>query len=246
MLLPRHHTFFKEFSWSSSFDTRIRCGNVDIMVHSEVCWWIYTLHLKDLKLTYTFFQAGWQFAGWIFLRSLPSDSGRAIKYLAAVIVASWPSTHPLNIAWMSENTGWAVDLYQINRQRISESSVDQEHWKTHCRIRPRHRSMYVLNCTLHYLFRCCSFFLRSANIYGVWGSQIYRADDAPEFRRGNLVNILFAGTAFILWFAQKNLYRWRNSRNTYRRSQLSETQLEQEEHLREKKGNESPLFTFTT
>jgi len=49
--------------------------------------------------------AGWQLAGWIFLRSLPSGSSRGLKYLAAVVVGSWPSTHPLNIAWMSENTG---------------------------------------------------------------------------------------------------------------------------------------------
>jgi len=49
--------------------------------------------------------AGWQLAGWMFLRSLPSGSSRGLKYLAAVVVGSWPSTHPLNIAWMSENTG---------------------------------------------------------------------------------------------------------------------------------------------
>ena len=28
-----------------------------------------------------------------------------IRYLAACIITSWPMTHPLNIAWMSENTG---------------------------------------------------------------------------------------------------------------------------------------------
>ena len=27
------------------------------------------------------------------------------RYMAACIVQSWPYTHPLNIAWMSENTG---------------------------------------------------------------------------------------------------------------------------------------------
>ncbi|KAF9562851.1 MFS general substrate transporter [Agrocybe pediades] len=151
------------------------------------------------------FAAGWQFAGWVFLRSLPSNANRAIKYLAAVIVASWPSTHPLNIAWMSENTG------NVGKRTVASGLI-----------------------------------IGASNIYGVWGSQIYRADDAPDFKRGNLVNIAFAGTAFVLWFIQKNIYTSRNSRNASRRAKLTETQLELEETLREERGNESPLFTFTT
>ena len=27
------------------------------------------------------------------------------RYFAACVVQSWPYSHPLNIAWMSENTG---------------------------------------------------------------------------------------------------------------------------------------------
>lgn len=30
---------------------------------------------------------------------------RVQRYFAACVVQSWPYTHPLNIAWMSENTG---------------------------------------------------------------------------------------------------------------------------------------------
>ena len=51
------------------------------------------------------FAATWQFVGWVLLRFLPANAGRGAHYAAAIIVASWPSTHPLNIAWMSENTG---------------------------------------------------------------------------------------------------------------------------------------------
>ncbi|TDL27077.1 MFS general substrate transporter [Rickenella mellea] len=51
------------------------------------------------------FGAGWQLAGWILLRSLPHKTHRGIKYFAACLIQSWPYTHPLNIAWMSENTG---------------------------------------------------------------------------------------------------------------------------------------------
>ncbi|KIY68935.1 MFS general substrate transporter [Cylindrobasidium torrendii FP15055 ss-10] len=47
----------------------------------------------------------WMLAGWILLRCLPSDTSRGIKYFAALLVASWPYTHPLNVAWMSANTG---------------------------------------------------------------------------------------------------------------------------------------------
>ncbi|KAF8164670.1 major facilitator superfamily domain-containing protein [Pholiota molesta] len=121
------------------------------------------------------FGAGWQLLGWIFLRSLPSSAGRGLKYAAAVMVASWPSTHPLNIAWLSENTG------SVGKRTVASGMI-----------------------------------IGASNIYGVWGSQIYRADDAPDFKRGNLINIGFAGVAFVLWLAQKTAYRMRNARNAAR------------------------------
>ncbi|PPQ80351.1 hypothetical protein CVT25_003634 [Psilocybe cyanescens] len=151
------------------------------------------------------FGAGWQLAGWIFLRSLPDSAGRGLKYFAAVIVASWPSTHPLNIAWMSENTG------SIGKRTVASGLV-----------------------------------IGASNIYGVWGSQIYRADDAPHFKRGNLINIGFAGIAFLLWFLQKNIYQYRNVRNLAKIQSFSEEDIAREEDLRISKGNKSPLFEFTT
>ncbi|KAF8970652.1 major facilitator superfamily domain-containing protein [Flammula alnicola] len=151
------------------------------------------------------FGAGWQLLGWIFLRSLPSSAGRGLKYAAAVMVASWPSTHPLNIAWLSENTG------SVGKRTVASGMI-----------------------------------IGASNIYGVWGSQIYRADDAPEFKRGNLINIAFAGTAFVLWFAQKHAYLFRNAQNDAKITQLSETEFAEEGQLREAKGNRSPLFRFTT
>jgi len=51
------------------------------------------------------FAATWFLVGWILLETLPNNTSRGVKYFAAVIVASWPTTHPLNIAWMLENTG---------------------------------------------------------------------------------------------------------------------------------------------
>ncbi len=86
------------------------------------------------------YAAGWQLLGWIFLRSLPSSAGRGLKYSAAVVVASWPSTHPLNIAWMTENTGYEnehpCDLLYPN-------SISVEYWEAHSRFRPDNWSMYV-------------------------------------------------------------------------------------------------------
>jgi len=61
-----------------------------------------------------------------------------------------------------------------------------------------------------------------------------------------LINIMFAATAFVLWFIQKSGYQYWNSRNVATVSRLSETDLAIEENLRESKGNKSPLFTFTT
>ncbi|KAF9045085.1 major facilitator superfamily domain-containing protein [Panaeolus papilionaceus] len=151
------------------------------------------------------FGAGWQLLGWLILRGLPSNASRAAKYMAAVIVAGWPSTHPLNIAWMSENTG------SVGKRTVASGLI-----------------------------------IGASNIYGVWGSQIYRADDAPEFRRGNLINIAFALAAFILWFGLKLSYQYRNARREASRRVLSEANLREEETLREAKGNSSPLFRFTT
>ncbi|KAF5329494.1 hypothetical protein D9619_009089 [Psilocybe cf. subviscida] len=154
------------------------------------------------------FGAGWQLAGWIFLRSLPSSSSRGLKYLAAVMVASWPSTHPLNVAWLSENTG------SVGKRTVASGLI-----------------------------------IGSSNIHGIWGSQvgsIYREDDTPDFKRGNLINIAFASTTFALWFLQKYLYVSRNVRNAKKIAAMTEAQLSEEEGLREAKGNHSPLFQFST
>ncbi|KAL0952593.1 hypothetical protein HGRIS_006848 [Hohenbuehelia grisea] len=150
------------------------------------------------------FGAGWQLVGWILLRFLPSGTSKGVKYLAAVIVASWPYTHPLNIAWMSENTG------SVGKRTIASGAV-----------------------------------IGFANIYGAWGSQIYRADDAPDFRRGNTINIAFAAVAFLMWFTQKFYYRWRNARNAALMAGLSDSDREAEVLTQEEKGNRSALFRFT-
>ncbi|KAF7331757.1 MFS general substrate transporter [Mycena kentingensis (nom. inval.)] len=51
------------------------------------------------------FGSAWQLIGWIVLRCMPDHAPRGVKYFGALIVASWPYNHPLNIGWMSENTG---------------------------------------------------------------------------------------------------------------------------------------------
>ncbi|KAJ7181574.1 MFS general substrate transporter [Mycena crocata] len=62
------------------------------------------------------FGSAWQLVGWIILRAMPNSASRGVKYFGAVIVASWPYNHPLNIGWMSENTGsvgnalWQAEL----------------------------------------------------------------------------------------------------------------------------------------
>ncbi|KAF9442274.1 MFS general substrate transporter [Macrolepiota fuliginosa MF-IS2] len=118
------------------------------------------------------FAAGWQLVGWVWLRFMPGSANRYTKYLAAVFVASWPSNHPLNIAWLSENAE------TVGKKTVASGLI-----------------------------------IGSSNIYGLWGSQIYKADDAPDFRRGNTINIVFALAAFLLWFYQKALYKRRNTRN---------------------------------
>ncbi|KIP07206.1 hypothetical protein PHLGIDRAFT_13341 [Phlebiopsis gigantea 11061_1 CR5-6] len=151
------------------------------------------------------FSAGWQLVGWILLRSLPDGTSRGVKYFAACVVQSWPYSHPLNIAWMSENTG------SVGKRTIASGAV-----------------------------------IGFANIYGVWASQIYQASDSPNFKRGNIVNIAFAGTATILWLLQKTYYKRRNAQNARAWAAMSDAEREREEQEAEKKGNRSVTFKFTT
>ncbi|KAJ3886729.1 MFS general substrate transporter [Lentinula edodes] len=151
------------------------------------------------------FGATWQLVGWILLRCLPSDTSKGVKYFAALLVACWPYTHPLNIAWMSENTG------SIGKRTLASGCV-----------------------------------IFAANIYGVWGSQIYQAKDAPDYRTGNTINIVFAGTAVCLWFVQKGYYKYRNARNAKVWAELGEDARKREEMSQEVEGNRSVLFRFTT
>ncbi|KAJ4463463.1 MFS general substrate transporter [Lentinula lateritia] len=151
------------------------------------------------------FGATWQLVGWILLRCLPSDTSKGVKYFAALLVACWPSTHPLNIAWMTENTG------SIGKRTL------------------------VSGCVIF-----------AANIYGVWGSQIYRATDAPDYHIGNIINIVFAAAAVCLWFIQKSYYRYRNAKNERIWARLSEAGRKRAEMAAEVEGNESVLFRFTT
>jgi hypothetical protein len=43
-------------------------------------------------------------------------------------------------------------------------------------------------------------------------SNVYRADDAPEYRRGNTALAALSGANILLFAATKAYYRWRNQR----------------------------------
>ncbi|KAH8114965.1 MFS general substrate transporter [Phellopilus nigrolimitatus] len=138
------------------------------------------------------FGAAWQLVGWILLRALPANSSKGVKYFAACVVQSWPYTHPLNIAWMSENTG------SVGKRTIASGAV-----------------------------------IGAANIYG-------------NFKHGNIINIVFAGVATILWIVQTVYYKHLNARNASRLSSLSGEEREQEELHADEKGNRSVTFRYTT
>ncbi|KAJ8462397.1 hypothetical protein ONZ45_g17951 [Pleurotus djamor] len=148
---------------------------------------------------------GWQLLGWLLLLFLPSSTHRVLKYFAAVVVASYPAVHPLNVAWMAENAG------SIGKRTIATGLMSG-----------------------------------FSAIHGTWGSQIYRADDLPNFRRGNAINLAFASTATCLWFAQKYYYRSLNRRYANKYAGLSPEGRRQEEALQASRGNSSVLFRFVT
>ncbi|KAF4596170.1 hypothetical protein EYR40_008148 [Pleurotus pulmonarius] len=147
---------------------------------------------------------GWQLVGWFLLLFLPSGTPRIVKYFAAVIVASYPAVHPLNVAWMAENAG------SIGKRVIATGAMSG-----------------------------------FSAIHGTWGSQIYRADDAPDFRRGNSINVAFATTALCMWLVQKYYYQYLNRRHANQYAELTPEEREREELLEEANGNSSVLFRFT-
>ncbi|KAJ7506683.1 MFS general substrate transporter [Mycena galericulata] len=151
------------------------------------------------------FGSAWQLVGWIVLRAMPSSAPRGVKYFGALIVASWPYNHPLNIGWMSENTG------SIGKRTVASGAV-----------------------------------IFAANIYGVWASQIYQASDAPNFKRGNSINIAFAGFTTILWIVQKYRYRYLNKKRELEYAALTAEEKAVEDSQTEQKGNRSLRFRFTT
>jgi hypothetical protein len=67
-----------------------------------------------------------------------------------------------------------------------------------------------------------------------------------DFKRGNSINIAFAGAALILWFVQKFYYMRKNKRRAESYAKLSEEDKSREDELAREKGNKSLTFRFTT
>ena len=80
----------------------------------------------------------------------------------------------------------------------------------------------------------------------VLSSNITFALPALDFRKGNIINICFAGTAVLLWLNQKRYYRARNARNAKRLAEMSDLEIERERLRADELGNRSVLFKFTT
>ena len=53
----------------------------------------------------------------MYLTWMDGDNNIDDRYFAACVVQSWPYTHPLNIAWMSENTG------SVGKRTIASGAV---------------------------------------------------------------------------------------------------------------------------
>ena len=50
-----------------------------------------------------------------------------------------------------------------------------------------------------------------------------------DFRRGNTINIVFAGTATLLWIVLKSHYKFRNARNARRLAKMTDVQRKEED-----------------
>lgn len=60
------------------------------------------------------------------------------------------------------------------------------------------------------------------------------------------MNVVLSGFTVLLWIAQKNYYKYRNSQNAKRWAGMDEVERHQEEVLAEKLGNKSVTYQFST
>jgi hypothetical protein len=57
---------------------------------------------------------------------------------------------------------------------------------------------------------------------GIIASNIYRADDAPQYHRGNTVLISVASVNIVIYFSTKAFYVWRNKQKEAQWNALSD------------------------
>ncbi len=69
---------------------------------------------------------------------------------------------------------------------------------------------------------------------------------SPDFRTGNIINIVFASVATLLWVYQRFYYKYRNARNARLFAAMSDSEQEKEIREAAQKGNRSLTFVFTT
>jgi len=87
--------------------------------------------------------------------------------------------------------------------------------------------------------------IAGANIYGIWASQIYRANDAPLYHVGNSINIGFASAAILIWIYQRFYYRQLNRSRVMKYNELSEADKQEVQSQVYEQGSKSLLFKHT-
>ena len=95
--------------------------------------------------------------GWILLRTLPSSASKGVKYFEAIVVNSWPMTHPMNIAWMDENMGSVGKKAVASGLLIASANIYGSEFIT----KHYYTTLWLMTDTT------------------VWASQIYQDDDSP-------------------------------------------------------------------
>ena len=135
-------------------------------------------------------------------------------------------THPLNIAWMSENTG------SVGKRTIASGAVIG--------------AANIYGSTSHILPCQKISYLPFAPHHLAWGSQIYQASDSPDYRRGNTANVAISGCTILLWLAQKAYYKYKNIQRQKALASLDENERRAEELQAETLGNQSILYKFSS
>lgn len=127
----------------------------------------------------------------IALIYLPSDASRWVRYAIVVLILGFPYPHPIHVAWCQYPL--SLPYSEMLADICSFMHTGSRNSNT---VRTRTVSAALYNM--------------SVQLSGIIAANIYRDDDAPDYRRGNRHLAILSGLTIIFYLIARGYYFWRN------------------------------------